>query len=86
MSNVWVVSIGRFASKKEMGEKFGLYPEEELGYEIIITKLEEVWGGLLRGGSNCHKEGYWIGLKGYWIGLLEEKEALLSLFVVLHLP
>jgi hypothetical protein len=72
MSNVWVAFVGRFASKKEMGEKFVLYLEGELGYEIIITKLEEVWGSLLRGGSNRYKEGYWIGL-------LEEKEVLLFL-------
>ncbi len=45
MSNVWVAPIGRFASKEEMGKKFVLSLKEELGYERIITKLEEVWGG-----------------------------------------
>ncbi len=40
MFDVWVVSIRRFASKEEMGEKFVLSPKEELGYEIFITKLE----------------------------------------------
>jgi hypothetical protein len=30
-----------------MGEKFVLSPKEELGYEIIINKLEEVWGGFI---------------------------------------
>jgi len=49
MSNVWVASARRFASKEEMGEKFVLTPKEELGYERIITKLEEVWGSLLKG-------------------------------------
>jgi hypothetical protein len=32
MFDVWVLSIGRFASKEEMGEKFVLSPKEELGY------------------------------------------------------
>jgi hypothetical protein len=44
MFNVWVAFARRFASKEEMGKKFVLSLEEELGYEIIITKLEEVWG------------------------------------------
>ncbi len=44
MFDVWVASTGRFASKEEMGEKFVLSLEEELGYEKIVTKLEEVWG------------------------------------------
>jgi len=45
MSNVWVASTRRFASKEEMGKKIMLSLEEELGYERIVTKLEEVWGG-----------------------------------------
>jgi hypothetical protein len=44
MYGVWVASAGKFTSKKEMGKKFMLSLEEELGYEIIIIKLEEVWG------------------------------------------
>ncbi len=72
MSDVWVASIGRFAFKEEMGEKFVLSPKEELGYEIIITKLEEVWGSLLKQGDNCCK-------KGDWIGLLEENKTFLSM-------
>jgi hypothetical protein len=49
-----------------------LSPKEELGYEIIITKLEEVWGGLLKGGNNrCKKRN--------WIGLLEGNKAFLSM-------
>jgi hypothetical protein len=47
MFDVWVASVGKFASKKEMGEKFVLSVEKELGYEGIVTKLEKVWGGLL---------------------------------------
>jgi hypothetical protein len=38
---------GKIASKKEMGEKFVLSLEKELGYEGIVTKMEEVWGVLL---------------------------------------
>jgi hypothetical protein len=56
MSDVWVASIGKFASKKEMGDKLVLSPKEELGYERIITKLEEVWGSLLKKGNICCKE------------------------------
>ncbi len=41
MSNVWVASAGRFASKEEMGKKNLLSPKKELGYERIITKLEK---------------------------------------------
>jgi hypothetical protein len=37
-----VAFIGRFASKEQMGKNFVLSLEKELGYEIIITKLEEV--------------------------------------------
>jgi hypothetical protein len=55
MFDVWVAFIGRFASKEEMGEKFVLSLEEELGYEIIITKLEELWGGLLKDRDNYCK-------------------------------
>ncbi len=44
MSDVWVVYVGRFASKEEMGKKIMLSLEEELGYERIVTKLEEAWG------------------------------------------
>jgi hypothetical protein len=62
MYSVWVASAGRFASKEEMGENFVLSPEEKLGYEIIIIKLEEVWGPLLKGGDNRCKEVNWIGL------------------------
>jgi hypothetical protein len=47
-----VVFVRRFSSKKEMGKKIMLSLEKELGYEIIITKLEEVLGGLLRRGNN----------------------------------
>jgi hypothetical protein len=50
-----VACVGRFGSKEEMGEKFVLSLEEELGYEKIITKLEEV-GGLLKRGDNCCKK------------------------------
>ncbi len=49
-----------------------LSPKKELGYEIIITKLEEVCGGLLKGGDNHCK-------KGNWIGLLEKNKAFLSM-------
>jgi hypothetical protein len=79
MFDVWVVSIRKLASKEEMGENFVLSPEEQLGDERIIIKLEELWGGLLRGGDNCCKEVDWIGL-------LEEKNAFHLWFVVLHLP
>ncbi len=48
---------GKIASKKEMGEKFVLSLEKELGYEGIVTKMEEVWGVLLWGADNCCKEG-----------------------------
>ncbi len=73
VSNVWVAFEGRFASKEEMGQKFVLSLEEELGYEKNVTKLEEVWGGgLLRRGDNHCKEGDWIGL-------LEENKVLSSL-------
>ncbi len=68
MFDVWVASARRFASKEEMGKKIVLFPEEELGYEKIVIKLEKVWGGLLRGGDNHCKEGDWIGL-------LEENKA-----------
>ncbi len=50
MSDVWVASIGKFASKKEMGDKLVLSPKEELGYEGIVIRLEEVqWGFIERG-------------------------------------
>ncbi len=63
-----MASARRFASKEEMGQKIVLSPKEELGYEKIISKLEKVWGGLLRGGDNHCKEGDGIGL-------LEENKA-----------
>jgi hypothetical protein len=44
MFDVWVASIRRLASKEEMGEKFVLSPEEDLGYERIVIKLEELRG------------------------------------------
>jgi hypothetical protein len=72
MSNVWVASTRRFASKEEMGKKIMLSLEEELGYERIVTKLEEVGGGLLRRGDNCCK-------KRNWIGLLEENKVFMSM-------
>jgi hypothetical protein len=50
------------ASKEEVGEKFVLSPKEKLGYEIIIIKLDKVWGGVLKRGDNCCKEVNWIGL------------------------
>jgi hypothetical protein len=34
----------RFASREEMCEKIVLSPKEELEYERIVIKLEEVWG------------------------------------------
>jgi hypothetical protein len=40
MFDMWVASTKNFASKEEMGEKFVLSLEEELGYERIVTKLE----------------------------------------------
>jgi hypothetical protein len=43
-------------------QKIVLSLEEELGYERIVTKLEKVWGGLLKGWNNSCKEKYWIGL------------------------
>jgi hypothetical protein len=70
--NVWVAPIGRFASREEMGKKIVLSLEEELGYERIVTKLEEVWGDLLRWGDNYCK-------KGNWIGLLEENKVFPSM-------
>jgi len=38
-----VASKGRFASKEEMGENFVLSRKKELGYDKIVTKLENVW-------------------------------------------
>jgi len=38
--DMWVASTKNFASKEEMGEKFVLSLEEELGYEKIVTNLE----------------------------------------------
>jgi hypothetical protein len=72
MFGVRVVSATRFASKEKMGEKFVLSPKEELGYERIVIKLEEMWGGLWRGGNNHCKEINWIGL-------LENNKAFLSM-------
>jgi hypothetical protein len=63
MSDVWVAFVGIFASKEEMGKKIMLSLEEELGYERIITKLEEAWGGLLKEGDNHCKEGDWFAKK-----------------------
>ncbi len=62
MFDVWVVSKGKLASKEKMSKKFVLSLKKEVGYERIITKLEKVWEGLLRGGDNCCKERHWIGL------------------------
>jgi len=53
-------------------KKIVLSPKKELGYERIVTKLKKVWGGLLKGGDNCCKEGDWIGL-------LEENKAFSSM-------
>jgi len=44
MFSVWVAFARRFASREEMGEKIVLSPKEELEYERIVIKLEEVWG------------------------------------------
>jgi hypothetical protein len=49
MFDVWVVCVRKFASKEKMGKKIVLSPKEELGYERIVTKLEQVSRGLLRG-------------------------------------
>jgi hypothetical protein len=38
--DMWVAFTKNFASKEEMGEKFVLSLEEELGYEKIVTNLE----------------------------------------------
>jgi len=57
----WIYHYQRSA-KKEMGEKIVLSPRKELGYERIVSKLEKVRGGLLKGGDNHCKEGDWIGL------------------------
>jgi hypothetical protein len=39
-------------------EKFILPLEEELEYQKIVAKLDEVWGFMLREGNNCYKERY----------------------------
>jgi hypothetical protein len=61
MLDAWVAYARRFASKEEMGKKMVLFPYEELGYEKIVTELEKVWEGLLRGKDNRCKERDWIG-------------------------
>jgi hypothetical protein len=62
MSDVWVVSIGKFASKKEMGDKLVLSPKEELGYEGIVIRLEEVQGGFIERGKQLLQKRrlYWF--------------------------
>jgi hypothetical protein len=53
--------VGGFCKKiciqRGNGLKFVLSPKEELGHERIVTKLKEVWGGLLKGGDNHCKKG-----------------------------
>jgi hypothetical protein len=39
---VWTITKGRFAFIEEMGDKFILSLEEELAYEKIVVKLEEM--------------------------------------------
>ncbi len=72
MFDVWVVFIGRFASKEETGEKFVLSLEEDLGYERIVGRV--VGGFIERGDNHCKKVN--------WIGLLEKNKTFM--FMVCH--
>jgi hypothetical protein len=82
MSNVWVASARRFASKEEMGENFVLFPKEELGYERIITKLEES----KRCGGVYSKRETFVAKKEIKLVCWKRTRHSRLWFVVLHLP